>query len=111
MIVSQITRPTVATIKTAPTTSIYVYTEAGGVHHQPPLLNAKLPSGAGWWSGSLRWTKVGSGHGWAIYHATVKPADAPVAWSLNWLPSPVDFLAPITPDRDVRIFGTKGLLP
>jgi hypothetical protein len=54
---------------------------------------------------------VNSGGGWVIYSASLVAKDAPVAYSLTYPLSPVDFLAIPPPDQEARLFGTKELLP
>jgi hypothetical protein len=59
----------------------------------------------------MRWLRLRAGSGWALYTATMSQSAAPVAYSLDYPLSPINFNAPETPDQLVRIYGVKHLLP
>lgn len=112
VIVSRLTKPTAATIEKERSTNVFVYTEQSGESSPaPPPLVGTLPDGRPWSSANARWTKVRAGREWAIYQARFSPTAAPVAYSLDYPLSKVNFWPLPPPDQDVRIFGVKDLLP
>ena len=105
-------RQTPASIRTAPVTSLYVYVKQSGQSPpSPPGLIGHLRSGRRWWSIGTRWQRVAATGDWAIYMAMFSPRAAPVAYSINYPLSQVNFLPPPPPEQQVRIFGVKHLLP
>jgi hypothetical protein len=82
----------------------------GSAKIAPPVLIGNTAAGAPWSSSSLRWARESGGDGWAIFTARVA-VPAPVASSLDDSRAQVDFTDLGTPDRIVRIYGTKSVLP
>lgn len=82
-----------------------------GAPLRPPKLVGITETGSRWTSARLTWRRVKSGGDWAIFEATVTGGPLPVASTLNDPRSNVDFNALGGPDRVVRLYGTRHLLP
>lgn len=113
VIVARIARQAARSFLTAPAESLIVYVQGSGAGAPwPPPLAATSAGGSAWSSASLRFRRLRSGSGWAIYGASPSRSRGPVAAALTDPISPVNFeAAPPPPDQLAREFGTKQLLP
>ena len=78
---------------------------------RPPRLVGTTRGGKSWDSRALRWERLEQGRGWAVYRAALGATGAPSASSLDDARAQVNFSSPPPPGQQVRIYGTKGLLP
>ena len=85
--------------------------EDNGALVRPPKLVAMTERGSSWTSSRLSWRRVSGGDDWGIFEATVTGGPLPVASTVDDPRSPVDFTGLGGPDRVVRIYGTRQLLP
>jgi hypothetical protein len=78
---------------------------------RPPRLIGTTARGRPWSSDGVNWRRVEAGGDWAIFETDVTKGPLPVAATLDSSDGVFDFTALGTPDRIVRIYGTKQLLP